>query len=261
MKPAKSFKSILKLTFSFLVLLLCICTFSKPASAASFKNSKPVLLKNYSSYSNGKIVLTWKKVAGAKKYEVWRSTKKNTGYKKFAVVKNNKLQKKASGVYYYKVRAVKGSVKSKFSVPRRFFSANGIITNKGFNGTDGLWLRVKITNKTAKPMYFLGATNSFPTIYLVKKSTKSVVGKINGYLSTDNDPYGISIGSMKKIAKYSTASLYFRTWNYALYNTYSQNPSAYQFLISMPFYDSGSATTAWALACTEKAAGSALAGR
>jgi len=261
MKPSKSFRSSIRVVFGIFVLFLCLSAFPRPAAAASFKNSKPVLLKNYSAYSNGRIVLRWKKIAGAKKYEVWRSAKKNGAYKKYAVVKTNQLSKKTVGTYYYKVRAINGKTKSKFSTPRRYFAANGIITHKGFNGTDGLWLRVKVTNKTSKPMIFLGATNSFPTIYLVRKSTKSVVAKTNGYLSTSNDPYGISIGGAKQIAKWKTASLYFRTMDYVLWRTYAAAPSAYEFLISMPFYDGPNSSTVWALACTEKAAGSAVAGK
>ena len=57
----------------------------------------------------GKPRLSWKKVEGAVKYEIWRSTAKNGKYTKIATTKNlyqvNK-NAKAGVTYYYKVKAV-----------------------------------------------------------------------------------------------------------------------------------------------------------
>ena len=82
----------------------------------------------YPSYES--IILEWDKVSGAKNYQVYRSTKKDSGFKKIATVKSSKstiryTDKKANGTdaefsralkYYYKVYAVSYSgVKSKAS--------------------------------------------------------------------------------------------------------------------------------------------------
>ena len=64
--------------------------------------------------------LTWKKVKGAKKYEVYSVT---TGkYKKIATVKTNSLSysPKTEQTYKYKVRAVNGSSKSAFSKAKKW---------------------------------------------------------------------------------------------------------------------------------------------
>ena len=86
--------------------------------AYSLIPGKPVL----SSVKNKKkktAVVTWKKVIGASGYEVYRSTKKNSGYKKVTTIKkgstvrytNKKLKK--GKTYYYKIRAYKTVNKNK----------------------------------------------------------------------------------------------------------------------------------------------------
>ena len=73
-----------------------------------------------------KVTIRYKKATGAKKYEIFRSTKKKKGYKKIATTKKTKyvdkkkLRKKKK--YYYKVRSArtgKGKVKSAFSGRKR----------------------------------------------------------------------------------------------------------------------------------------------
>ena len=70
-----------------------------------------------------KASVSWKKVTGAKKYEVYRSAKKKSGYKKVSTVKTNKLtdkkKLKKGKKYYYKVRAVNGKSKSAFSAVKQ----------------------------------------------------------------------------------------------------------------------------------------------
>lgn len=80
------------------------------AYAASL--SAPSVRASNASYKSVK--LTWKKVKGASKYTVLRSTKKSSGYKAIKTVKKNTYtDTKAScgKTYYYKVTAVKGSTK------------------------------------------------------------------------------------------------------------------------------------------------------
>lgn len=65
-----------------------------------------------------KAMLTITKAKGAKKYEIYRSTKKKRGFKKVATVvktkyTNKKLKSKKT--YYYKVRAIDGKYKGDFS--------------------------------------------------------------------------------------------------------------------------------------------------
>ena len=64
------------------------------------------------------IKISWKKITGAEKYQVYRSVKKNKGFKKVKTTKktywiNTKL--KTGKKYYYKVRAISGTEKSSFS--------------------------------------------------------------------------------------------------------------------------------------------------
>lgn len=73
-------------------------------------------------YQNNKVTLKWKKVKGATGYEIYRSTKKNSGYKKIATIKKgtkvtytDKKNLKQNKKYYYKIRAVKQNYKSSYS--------------------------------------------------------------------------------------------------------------------------------------------------
>lgn len=62
-----------------------------------------------------RVNITFKESVDAQKYEIYRSTKKGSGYKKIATVKTNKYTDKKVAKkkrYYYKVRAFRGSTKA-----------------------------------------------------------------------------------------------------------------------------------------------------
>ena len=92
--------------------------------AASGKPAQVKALKAKAAAASA-VKLTWTKAKNAKKYEIYASTKKSTGFKKVAAVKASKnsytvkkLDKKplkASSKYYFKVRAVNGSKDGKYS--------------------------------------------------------------------------------------------------------------------------------------------------
>lgn len=87
--------------------------YSKPASATvssvSVKKTKVSKVKA----AKKKVTITWKKVAGATGYEIYRSTKKKSGYMKVGDIANGKTTKFVDKTavkgkkYYYKVKAVK----------------------------------------------------------------------------------------------------------------------------------------------------------
>ena len=65
-----------------------------------------------------KATLTITKAKGAKKYEIYRSTKKKKGFKKVATVAKTKYvnkKLKSKKTYYYKVKAINGKYKAAFS--------------------------------------------------------------------------------------------------------------------------------------------------
>ena len=69
-----------------------------------------------------KVTVSWKKAEGAKQYEIYRSSKKNSGYKRIATTAKTKYENKKlkkGKRYYYKVRTLGGSVKSGFTKPVR----------------------------------------------------------------------------------------------------------------------------------------------
>lgn len=96
---------------------------SKAGAALAVKLAKaPKIQKATAGSKNAK--LSWKKVKGAK-VVVYRSTKKNSGYKKVATTRKNatsvtnKKGLKAGKTYYYKIATIKGKLISAMSKAKR----------------------------------------------------------------------------------------------------------------------------------------------
>lgn len=96
---------------------------SKAGAAVAVKLEKaPKIQKATAGSKNAK--LSWKKVKGAK-VVVYRSTKKNSGYKKVATTRKNatsvtnKKGLKAGKTYYYKIATIKGKLISAMSKAKR----------------------------------------------------------------------------------------------------------------------------------------------
>ena len=99
-----------------ITLMLFVAAAFMP-TAQTWAASKPAKPKVSVSVSSTSVTLSWNKVKGAKKYQVYRSTSKNGKYKKIKTTK--KLFYKNTGLtkgkmYFYKVRSVAGKKKSKF---------------------------------------------------------------------------------------------------------------------------------------------------
>ncbi|MGN1413861.1 MAG: DNA/RNA non-specific endonuclease [Anaerovoracaceae bacterium] len=92
---------------------------SSTASTASTTSSglkAPSIQVAPSGYEGLKI--TWTKVSGAKSYEIYRASSKSGTYKKTAAVQSTGYTDKTTAqnrTYYYKVRAVSGKSKGRFS--------------------------------------------------------------------------------------------------------------------------------------------------
>lgn len=109
------------LTLMIAVVFVFVTAFSVSTAPAYAASRKPAQVKGLkaAAVSSSSIRITWKKAKRAKKYQVYRATKKKGKYKKIATVKkrsyvNKKLS--AGKRYYYKVRAVNGKKKGKFSI-------------------------------------------------------------------------------------------------------------------------------------------------
>ena len=89
------------------------------AASKSVKIGAPKGLK--ATAGSKKVSVSYKNVKGAKKYEIYRSTKKTKGYKKIKTTTSSKYTDKKVSVnkkYYYKVRSVGiKNKKSSFSKP------------------------------------------------------------------------------------------------------------------------------------------------
>ena len=255
------------LRISFLVLMLFVSfMFLKPASvqAAKLKTSAKPKFTNASAYMYNKVCLKWGKVTGAKKYVIYRAkinpgSGKNGSWKKWAETTKTSIKKKATGDYKYRVRAISGSIKSKYSNPIRIFAANAKITDIGFDGAH-INFRLLIGNKTKSDMGFVkneAASNySQYTIYAVDTQTGRIVNQWGGNLV----PVGAGIAMLVNAGK--TQSIYISS-DYVSASQYNSVRNC-TFLVTAIFYPNPYTepmNTALALACTTTATDCAIAGK
>ena len=88
---------------------------------AAAKKPSQVVLTSVKSTDYNAVKITWNKAKNAKKYQVWRATSKNGKYKliKTTTAKTFTNKKLTTGKkYYFKVRAINGSQKGKFSIKK-----------------------------------------------------------------------------------------------------------------------------------------------
>lgn len=237
------------------IFMIAVSLFAIPATAeaASTFTSKAVSIKKTSEYHNGKAVVKWYKYSGATSYEVYRSTKKDSGYKKWGSTKALSFKKATSGIYYYKVRAVKGKQKSKFSKPVRIVSVVAKLDTIGYiSGTYGTGVRFHITNKTGQTMTM--KSGDYGYIYLVDKKTKKVVRSSSAWLNMESG------GVAKAIYKNQTKNVYYFCSDSHIMTLYNKNKTKYTVLASLPFYP-GSSSYSYGLACTGLYSDCAIVGR
>lgn len=255
--------------FMLLLMLMIICvSIPVPAQAASIKNKKPTISKN-SAYLNNKVYLKWSKVKGAKKYEIQRAQiNANTGkpgkWTKWKTTKKTSIKVTASGDYKYRVRAVSGKTKSKWSASKRIFGARACITKITYTPPEGWWygrkgelyFRVLVDNKTKSPMgfldsYMIGEQN---TVYALSGS-----GKVLKSWYADVD---VQSGIAKQVNAKSKQSLYFYIYDFT-----EEEWAKYKgckFMITSSFYPNPEVeptSTQMAIAYTNKAADSAIAAK
>ena len=190
--PRQSAKRTLVLSVVAVIVLGLVfaLAMTSQAQAASFSTkAKPKLITKSCSYTNGKVTLKWKKIKGATKYIVYRSTKKGSSYKKFKTVKKKTtLTKKSVGEYYFKIRAFKGKKKSKYSKPVHLFSAWGNYFNifrTSFNfGGGRTAFNAAISNESKKTMTF--KKSSTYTIQEIDKKSGKVVTSWDASIGDEN---------------------------------------------------------------------------
>ena len=163
-----------------LTLMLVMLLVPQSANAASLsKKAKPKFLVSGCRYTQGKVTLTWKEVKGAKKYIIYRASKKNGRYKKFASTKKLTITKKSSAKYYYKVQAAKGSRKSKKSAALHPFAGHGNIYQS---------LRTNVSFFYSRTIYYAAFKNETKKTMTIKENATCTFYQLNP-----------STGKMKKL--------------------------------------------------------------
>ena len=219
-----------KWTSFLLVMLAAAFLFISPRTvqAASFKNSRPKITKG--QYRYDKVSLTWTKVAGAKTYEIERrlmnpKTGKYGKYKMWAKTTKPSVARKASGDYQYRVRAVRGKARSKWSAPKRVFAAYAKIVDRTYEAGGFLTIKIQVTNKTKSPMGlmkgYVDESRKSDILFYDKKGKKvdSYKGDLySGSIWSDDRYVTDEIPAMKTKVIYLRTSINSTTWwNYPIF--------------------------------------------
>ena len=184
--------------------------FSSVVSRICKLGSPEVTISNVAS--SGKVKLSWDKISGASKYEVWRATSQNGTYTKLTTTtKTSVTDSKATAgkTYYYKVKAIysNSSANSAYSeivsktcdLPRpdvtvKKSSGNVKVSWNKISGTtqyevyratskNGTYKRIKSTTSTS---YTDKSVKSGKTYYYKVKSIHSKSGANSAYSTVDS---------------------------------------------------------------------------
>ena len=131
-------------------------------------------------YTKGQTRLTWKRASRARAYEIYRSTN-GQKYQKVKTVRGLSWQDTKKGELWYKVRAVNGRKKGKFSSAVSVYTIGGRIslrqTGNSFLSAGTSVFALEIWNYASKKPAFIGCSNNgrkmtdFP-IYVYNKNTR-----------------------------------------------------------------------------------------
>ena len=245
-----------------------------PSKVQAAGLAKPKLIKKSCTFANNKVCLAWKKVKGAKKYQIFRAkvnpkTGKIGKWSKWTTTKKRSIKKKGTGDFRYRIRAIRGKKAGKWSKSVRIFAATGQITHLNYVEPEILFgvtlhsgrieMRVLVTNKTKSPMGFLESGSRIPTqghLYAIDKAS----GKVLKVWETELDT-GSIYGIAKQVNPGKAQSVYFYSFvepeEWAAYN-------GCKFMITNSFYPNPTVepmSTQMALTCTGYAKDSAIAGK
>lgn len=185
-----------------LIFVLLFSTIPMNAEAASLKSVKLLNIRATSQ----KVTLKWSKVSKAKKYQIYRSTSPNSGFKKIKTTKKRSFvsKKYPSQGFYYKVRAIKGKKKGGFS-PIKYVAPSGAVQNpidvvranvsaqviEQKVGVGQSIIAVLVTNNTNDPMYVWGRIYS-KSVVVAPISGLGNPSTYSYYTSTLTNAYGAS---------------------------------------------------------------------
>lgn len=172
---SRSVSKVLAVAVIALLMIGCFCDFADAFALAK----KPAQVKKFTlkKLSSTKVKLKWKKVKGAKKYLVMVKIGK-AKYKKAKVTKKTAFTYKAkkSGLHVFRVRALKGKLKGKYSKPRKArFKVSNSKANAASTSNDNSDIKSSASIKVSGPATVGEGTRVKYTLTgISKNSVKSV---------------------------------------------------------------------------------------
>ncbi len=193
-------------------------TYVGPLSGAAYAKTTLGKATSVKAKSKGynSIGLTWKAGAGATQYEIYRSTKKSSGYKKIATVSGTSYTAKSLKInttYYFKVKAKAGDYTSGYSSAAKAKTALSKVTNlkatvSSYNKVKLTWTKVSgakkytIYRSTKKGSGYKSIGTTTKTYYNDKKLTTGTTYyyKVKAVRGKDTSAYSSRV-SAKPIPK------------------------------------------------------------
>ncbi|MBR6223544.1 MAG: leucine-rich repeat protein [Lachnospiraceae bacterium] len=166
--------------------------------------------------------LKWKRSKTAGGYELMRSTKKNSGYKRLTVLKNPKStsftdrKAKSGKTYYYRIRAVDGDRTGAFSSIRSvklpWLITPTFTLNKGRTATGGKCVELKLEKYqgTGLEVYVSLNGGSFRKLRLEDNRISKLGDRIKLSYSKKAQLYSFKLRTFKKVGKTTKKSNYSR---------------------------------------------------
>lgn len=166
--------------------------------------------------------LKWKRSKTAGGYELMRSTKKNSGYKRLTVLKNPKStsftdrKAKSGKTYYYRIRAVDGDRTGAFSSIRSvklpWLITPTFTLNKGRTATGGKCVELKLEKYqgTGLEVYVSLNGGSFRKLRLEDNRISKLGDRIKLSYSKKAQLYSFKLRTFKKVGKATKKSNYSR---------------------------------------------------
>lgn len=128
----------------------------EPLDDEDFQRRSPAPLVDRCSSNGSRVKLVWRHLPGAETYLIQRAEEPEGEYSEFAETDQAKLAKKTDGDYYYRIQAIRGELKSKWSRPVHVCSVGAKIESFDYEG-ETTRMRIRVSNHTDRTLYFYGA--------------------------------------------------------------------------------------------------------
>lgn len=127
-----------------------------PLPPKAFRSNKPQLKLNRCRSTARGIRMQWEILPGAEGYQVYRAETPDGEFELFGETEEPSFSGKTDGSYCYKVRAVRGNEKSRWSVTVQISCVIGYVDKVYYDDNGFTHFRCTVSNRTDESVWFYG---------------------------------------------------------------------------------------------------------